>query len=108
MLRKNSIANKFFLGFFLTSTLAVLAIMFAIFFSIKSSLINDKVRELEVLHNIKNKQIQDVFSHIQRPFLQFLKTNYQFYGFDDLEKAYENIAKDFSEEEINKCSDELR
>lgn len=108
MLRKNSIANKFFLGFFLTSTLAVLAIMFAIFFSIKSSLINDKVRELEVLHNLKNKQIQDVFSYIQRPFLQFLKTNYQFYGFDDLEKAYENIAKDFSEEEINKCSDELR
>ena len=38
---------------------------------------------------MNGKSIKDVFSYIQRPFLQFLKTNYQFYGFDDLEKAYE-------------------
>lgn len=107
MLRKNSIANKFFLGFFLTSTLAVLAIMFAVFFSIKSSLIDDKIKQLQVLHNIKYKQLQGAFAHIQMPFLQFLKTNYKFYGFDDLESAYKNLSKDFTAKEISVCSDEL-
>lgn len=107
MLRKNSIANKFFLGFFLTSTLAVLAIMFAVFFSIKSSLIDDKVKQLKVLHNIKYKEIQGVFSHMQKPFLQFLKNNYKLYGFDELENAYKNLSKEFTTKEISICSDEL-
>ena len=107
MLRKNSIANKFFLGFFLTSTLAVLAIMLSIYFSIKNQIVEDKIRHLEVLHNIKSEQINETFAHLQTPFMQFLKSNYMFYGYNELEVTYKNLSKDFTDEEVALFSNEL-
>ena len=64
MLQKNSIAGKFFISFLLVSTLVVSAIILAVYFSIKTNIINEKTAQLEIIHNIKYKQLQNAIKNI--------------------------------------------
>ncbi len=107
MLRNNSIANKFFLGFFFTSAIAVISMMLIIYFSIKSNIIESKVKQLEVLHNIKYKQVQDAIQRLQNPFLKFIKDNRELYGFNTLASTYNHISDSFSSKDIANCKQEL-
>ncbi len=75
MLRNNSIAVKFFLGFFLTSAIAILLMMAVVYFAVKNHVINTRVDRLEIIHNIKVKQLQNAVHYMENPILRFLKTN---------------------------------
>ena len=107
MLRNKSITNKFFLGFFLTSVIAVLTMMFIIYFSIKSSMVDSKIKQIEVLHHIKYKQIQDSINRLQDPFLKFIKSNSELYGFSTLLNQYKGLSDNFSKAEVLQCRQEL-
>ena len=107
MLQKNSIAGKFFISFLLVSTLVVSAIILAVYFSIKTNIINEKTAQLEIIHNIKYKQLQNAIQNIQNPLLSFVRDNYQLYGFDILENEYRKLPDYFSDQESRVCSEEL-
>lgn len=107
MLQKNSIAGKFFISFLLVSTLVVSAIILAVYFSIKTNIINEKTAQLEIIHNIKYKQLQNAIQNIQNPLLSFIRDNYQLYGFDILENEYRKLPDYFSDQESRVCSEEL-
>ena len=64
MLRNNSIAVKFFLGFFLTSAVAILLMMVIVYFTVKSNVINSRIDRLEIIHNIKVKQLQQAINNM--------------------------------------------
>ena len=107
MLQKNSISSKFFLSFFLISALAVSAIILAIYFSIKTNIIDDKIGRLETIYTIKNNQLQNSLKNIQNPLLSFIRDNYQFYHFDILENEYNKLTYYFSTKELQACRKEL-
>ena len=88
MLRNNSIAVKFFLGFFLTSAVAILLMMVIVYFTVKSNVINSRIDRLEIIHNIKVKQLQQAINNMENPILRFLKGNSEIYGLDKIINAY--------------------
>ncbi len=107
MLRNNSIAVKFFLGFFLTSVVAILLMMVIVYLSVKSYVINTRIDRLDIVHNIKVRQMQNAINHLENPILKFLKNNYETYGLDKLINAYNNLPKDISSDTIEACKKEL-
>lgn len=107
MLRNNSIAVKFFLGFFLTSAVAILLMMVVVYFTVKSHVINTRIDRLEIIHNIKVKQLQNAVNNMENPILRFLKTNSDAYGLDKIINAYHNLPKGISNETIEVCRQEL-
>lgn len=107
MLRNNSIAVKFFLGFFLTSAVAILLMMVIVYFTVKSNVINTRIDRLEIIHNIKVKQLQSAVNDMENPILRFLKTNSDAYGLDKIINAYNDLPKGISSESIEMCRSEL-
>lgn len=107
MLRNNSIAVKFFLGFFLTSAVAILLMMVIVYFTFKSNVINTRIDRLEIIHNIKVKQLQNAVNNMENPVLRFLKTNSDAYGLDKIIKAYNNLPNGISSNTIEVCRNEL-
>ena len=107
MLRNKSIAVKFFLGFFLTSAIAILLMMAVVYFAVKNHVINTRVDRLEIIHNIKVKQLQNAVHYMENPILRFLKTNSDAYGLDKLFNAYNNLSNGISSETVEVCRNEL-
>ena len=107
MLRNNSIAVKFFLGFFLTSAVAILLMMVIVYFTVKSNVINTRIDRLEIIHNIKVKQLQNVINDMENPILRFLKTNSDAYGLDKIINAYNDLPKGINSKSIEVCRNEL-
>lgn len=71
MLRNKSIAVKFFLGFFLTSAIAILLMMAVVYFAVKNHVINTRVDRLEIIHNIKLNSFKMLFTIWKILFLGF-------------------------------------
>ena len=107
MLRNNSIAVKFFLGFFLTSAVAILLMMVIVYFTVKSNVINSRIDRLEIIHNIKVKQLQQAINNMENPILRFLKGNSEIYGLDKIINAYNNLPNGISKDDIEVCRSEL-
>ena len=107
MLRNNSIAVKFFLGFFLTSAVAILLMMVIVYFTVKSNVINSRIDRLEIIHNIKVKQLQQAINNMENPILRFLKGNSEIYGLDKIINAYNNLPNGISKDDIEVCRNEL-
>lgn len=107
MLRNNSIAVKFFLGFFLTSAVAILLMMVVVYFTVKSNVINTRIDRLEIIHNIKVKQLQNAINNMENPILKFLKTNSDSYGLDKIINAYNDLPKGINSKSIEMCRSEL-
>ncbi|MCI6474636.1 MAG: ATP-binding protein [Mucispirillum sp.] len=107
MLRNNSIAVKFFLGFFLTSAIAILLMMLIVYFTVKSNVINTRIDRLEIIHNIKAKQLQHSISNMENPLLRFLKNNYSSYGLDKIINAYNKLPEGIDDNTIALCRQEI-
>ena len=107
MLRNNSIAAKFFLGFFLTSAAAILLMMVIVYFTVKSNVIKTRIDRLEIIHNIKVKQLQNAVNNMENPILRFLKTNSDAYGLDKIINAYNDLPKGINSKSIEVCRSEL-